>query len=100
MPTHDPAPTDPDRFTQARAQFKTLMVWTVVAAIAAASLALLYLKSQGGPMPLSVILATVAGVGFSVLLGAGLMGLIFFSNSSGHDEAATGKESDDDRSQG
>jgi hypothetical protein len=33
-------------------------------------------------------IATVAGVGFSVLLGTGLMGLVYFSNHSGHDEGA------------
>ncbi|MDT9600900.1 hypothetical protein [Sphingosinicella rhizophila] len=63
----------------------------VAAAAVAVLLALLYLKSTGQPMPLHMIVATIAGVGLSVLLGTGLMGLVFLSNSSGHDDAASGK---------
>jgi hypothetical protein len=32
------------------------------------------------------VIATVAGVGLSVLLGTGLMGLVYFSSHSGHDD--------------
>ena len=43
-----------------------------------------------------MIIATIAGVGFSVLLGTGLMGLVYFSNNSGHDETISrGKDLDD-----
>jgi RsiW-degrading membrane proteinase PrsW (M82 family) len=48
--------------------------------------ALYYLSSTLGPLPLSIILATVAGVGFSVLLAAALMGLVFLSSGTGHDQ--------------
>jgi hypothetical protein len=34
------------------------------------------------------VIATIAGVGFSVLVGTALMGLVFLSNRGGHDEAA------------
>ena len=34
------------------------------------------------------ITATAAGVGLTVLVGTGLMGLIFLSNRTGHDEDA------------
>ena len=60
----------------------------VIAAVVAVLLALIYLKSSGGPVPIHMIIATIAGVGFSVLLGTGLMGLVYFSNNSGHDEGA------------
>ena len=63
----------------------------VAAAAVAVLLALLYLKSTGQPMPVHMVVATIAGVGLSVLLGTGLMGLVFLSNSSGYDEAASGK---------
>ncbi len=43
-------------------------------------------------MPWQMVLATVGGVGLSVLLGTALMGLVFLSDRSGHDEAASGKE--------
>ena len=38
-------------------------------------------------LTLHMIIATTAGVGLSVMLGAALMGLVFLSSGSGHDEA-------------
>lgn len=69
----------------------------VVAAIVAVLLALIYLKSGGREVPIHMMIATIAGVGFSVLLGTALMGLVYFSNNSGHDDAAS-KRNDNDRS--
>ena len=43
-------------------------------------------------MPWQMVLATIAGVGLSVLLGTALMGLVFLSDRSGHDDAASGQE--------
>jgi hypothetical protein len=37
-----------------------------------------------------MVVATIAGVFFSVLLGCGLFAAAFYSDKSGHDEAATG----------
>ena len=97
MPNHDPTPPSVQRTAEAWARYKKLMSWMVVAAIVAVLLALIYLKSSGGPVPIHMVIATIAGVGFSVLLGTGLMGLVYFSNNSGHDEAATRKDDFDDR---
>ena len=66
------------------------MKWSGVAAVGAVVAALLYLGSSGEPMPFSMVVATIAGVGLSVLLGAALMGLVFLSNASGHDDDAAG----------
>mgnify|MGYP003641687022 FL=1 len=60
-------------------------------------LSLIYLKSEGRPVPIHMMIATIAGVGLTVLLGTALMGLVFLSNASGHDDAASGKEEFDDR---
>ncbi len=46
-----------------------------------------------------MLIATALGVGLTVLLGTGLMTLVFLSSSSGHDDAAAPhihKESDDE----
>ncbi len=90
MPTHDPIPPSAERAALAWTRYKKLMSWMAIAAVVAVLLALIYLKSSGGPVPIHMIIATIAGVGFSVLLGTGLMGLVYFSNHSGHDEAAGG----------
>jgi uncharacterized integral membrane protein len=58
---------------------------TVIAALA------VLLVARGDPAPLkhvNMLIATALGIGFTVLVGTGLMTLVFLSNSSGHDEAA------------
>ena len=55
-----------------------------------AIVALLYLGGSGEPMSVHLVIATAAGVGLSVLLGTGLMGLVFLSNRGGHDDDAAG----------
>jgi hypothetical protein len=71
-------------------RYKRLMAWMVVVAIAAIAAALIYLKRGEGSMPWPMIAATIGGVGLSVLLGTALMGLVFLSNNSGHDDMADG----------
>ncbi len=62
------------------------MSWMALAALVACLLAILYLYASGTEIRIHMIIATVAGVGLSVLLGTGLMGLVYFSSHSGHDE--------------
>ena len=88
MPQHDPVPPHLERAALAWARYKRMMKWMALAAVAAVLLALLYLGRAGEPMSLHLVVATAAGVGLSVLLGTGLMGLVFVSNSSGMDEEA------------
>lgn len=65
-------------------------------AVVTVLLALIYLKSFGDPLPLHMQIATVLGVGLTFLVGTGLMGLVFLSSRSGHDEDATFGEWNDD----
>lgn len=100
MPQHDPLPrrrsqADYERAATAWGRYRALMKWMVLAATVSVLLALVYLKASGGPVPIHMVIATIAGVGLSVLLGTALMGLVFVSNNSGHDEAARGGERDD-----
>ena len=73
------------------ARYRRLMKWMTLAAVASVIAALAYLGSSGQPMSVSMVIATIAGVGLSVLLGTALMGLVFLSNASGHDDAAGGE---------
>jgi len=68
------------------------MRWMALAAFVSVLLALAYLYGTGAPLPIHAVIATVAGVGLSVLLGTALMGLVFLSNNSGHDDDASGGE--------
>ena len=81
-----------ERAAAAWARYKRMMKWMVLAAAIAVLLALAWLRSETGMLPIHMVIATIAGVGLSVLVGTGLMGLVFLSNSSGHDEAASRHE--------
>jgi uncharacterized membrane protein len=100
MPRHDPPPPrrerDIERAASAWARYKNMMKWMALAAFVAVLLALIWLKSSGEPVPVHMMIATIAGVGLTVLVGTALMGLVFLSNSSGHDDAATHGEWNDD----
>lgn len=91
MPRHDPIPDAADRAAAAWTRYKRLMGWMALAAIVAVLAALLYLKLTAVAVPLPMLLATIGGVGFSVLLGTALMGLVYFSNNSGIDDQAGGQ---------
>jgi ferric-dicitrate binding protein FerR (iron transport regulator) len=95
MPVHDPIPPGRDPRQLERAQrawirYKKMMRWMALAAFLAAVAAVLYLWATGETMRIHLVIATMAGVGLSVLLGTGLMGLVFLSNSGGHDDAVAG----------
>ena len=99
MPRHDPVPPrrpvaplpapPHERPAVSWARYRQMMKWMALAAVVAVLLALIWLKSFGEPVPIHMMIATILGVGLSVLVGTGLMTLVFLSNSSGHDDAAT-----------
>ncbi len=50
---------------------------------------------MGDDLTIHMMIATAAGVGLSVLLGAALMGLVFLSSGSGHDDSVIDPLGDD-----
>ena len=70
------------------ARFRRLMRWMLLLAVVAIAAALGWLRASYGPLPLHMAIATALGVGLTVLLGTGLMGLVFVSRASGHDDYA------------
>ena len=92
MPRHDPLPPKAEASALAWTRYKNMMKWMALASAVAAALAVAYLKATSETMPWQMVLATIAGVGLSVMLGTALMGLVFLSDRSGYDEAASGKE--------
>jgi hypothetical protein len=73
---------------RAAADFRRMIVWIAVAGILMVIAALWYL-SLYGPLRLHMVVATVAGVFVSTLLGCGLFAAAFFSDKSGHDRDVT-----------
>ena len=75
-----------------------MIKWIVVIALIMVGGALTYLKLTTG-LTLNLVIATVRGVFFSVLLGCGLFAASIFSDKSGHDQSvadATRRERDKD----
>ena len=77
---------DPEYARFAWGRYKRLMIWMTLASLGAvvAGLGALYLAM--GAMPLLGTLFAAGGIFFSVLLAAALMGLVFLSSGSGHDD--------------
>ena len=88
----------PDNRPGALAEFKRMVGWIAVIGVLMTAGALWYL-SLYGPLHIHMVIATVAGVFFSVLLGCGLFAAAFFSNKSGLDQEisdSTRRKRDDD----
>lgn len=82
------APPPNQTRAKALADFRRLMRWMFALAMAMVGLGLLSFWIMGTPITPAMAIATVAGVGLSMLVGTGLMGLIFMSANSGHDDEA------------
>lgn len=72
----------------AMAEFKRMLIWIGIAGVLMVAGSLWYL-SLYTELRLSMVLATIGGVFFSVLLGCGLFAAAFFSDKSGHDQNVT-----------
>ena len=73
---------------QAKAEFRRIMKWIVGIGLVMAAGAIAYLALTG-ELYLHLVVATLGGVFFSVLLGCGLFALSFISDKSGHDQSVT-----------
>lgn len=77
-------------------RYRRLMKGMALVSLLAVVGALSWLRfTMGDALTIHMIIATSAGVGLSVLLGAALMGLVFLSSGSGHDEAIEDPFEDD-----
>jgi len=77
-----------DKREDAVAEFKRMIVWIAIAGVLMVIGALWYL-SLYDELRLHMVIATIAGVFVSVLLGCGLFAAAFFSDKSGHDQRVT-----------
>ena len=78
----------PNDRPSAMAEFKRMIGWIALIGVLMTAGALWYL-SLYGPLRLHMVVATVAGIFVSVLLGCGLFAAAFFSDKSGHDRDVT-----------
>jgi len=85
MPAQDPLPTP--RHSMMRRFWRIFRLLAVLSIVIAAIGVVLVTRGEG-EIHASLIIATALGIGLTVLVGTGLMTLVFLSSSSGHDEAA------------
>jgi len=77
---------DPERAAHAWARYRRLMRWMMLVTVAVVIIAIALLYRSNGFVSVHFFIATALGIGFAMLLTAGLMGLVFLSSGSGHDE--------------
>jgi hypothetical protein len=87
MPRQDPPPSP--RYSTMR-RFWRIFRLLALLSIVIAAIAVVLVTRGAGEVHASLIIATALGIGLTVLLGTGLMALMFVSSSSGHDDAASG----------
>lgn len=77
---------DPGYAKSAWARYRRTMRWMALAALAAVAAALAWLQFEEGGLTLHLAIATTIAVGLTIMVAAALMGLVFLSSGTGHDE--------------
>lgn len=77
---------DPEAAAFAWARYRRLMrfMFLVTTGVVVVAIALLY--KSNGMVSVHFYIATALGIGFAMLLTSALMGLVFLSSGTGHDE--------------
>ena len=86
---------NPETAAFAWARYKRLMRWMVLVTAVAVTAALYLLYRSNGFVSVHFYIATALGIGFAMLLTSALMGLVFLSSGTGHDEAIISPLDDD-----
>ncbi|MFZ5747956.1 MAG: hypothetical protein ACOY45_09940 [Pseudomonadota bacterium] len=76
----------PEYAAFAWARFRLVLWWMTGASVATVGVALALLWWSLGELRLHVAIATALGVFLTMMLASALMGLMFLSSGSGHDE--------------
>ena len=86
---------DPQKAAHAWARYRRIMryMMTVTVALVIASVILLY--RSNGMVSVHFYIAAALGIGFTMLLASALMGLVFLSSGTGHDESVVDPLDDD-----
>lgn len=78
---------DPDTARFAWARYRRLMRWMLFVTLAVVTLAMIFLYRSNGFVSIHFYIATALGIGFAMLLTSALMGLVFLSAGTGHDDS-------------
>jgi hypothetical protein len=78
---------DPVNAAHAWARYRRIMRLLMIATIFTVGFALAILFAYNGMISVHFYIAVALGISLTMLLGGGLMGLVFLSNGTGHDES-------------
>ena len=78
---------DPESAAFAWARYRRIMRFMFLLTVGLVSIAMALLYKFGGEVSVHFYIATALGAGFVMLLTGALMGLVFLSSGTGHDEA-------------
>ena len=78
---------DPDKAAFAWARYRKLMRWMVAFTLSILVAAMVFLYRSNGFVSIHFYMATALGIGFAMMLMSALMGLVFLSAGTGHDDA-------------
>lgn len=78
---------DPENAAHAWARYRKIMRLLLTVTIGIVAFALILLYAFNGAISVHFYIAVALGISFTMLLGGGLMGLVFLSNGTGHDES-------------
>jgi hypothetical protein len=77
---------DPKYAAYAWARYRRIMKWMALASAGLVTAAIVALDHWYGPLSWITVLAAIGGFGGTALLTSALVGLVFLSSGTGHDE--------------
>ena len=87
---------DPRNAAHAWARYRQIMKLLMAVTVAVVVVAIGLLYAFNGMVSVHFYIAVALGISFTMLLTGGLMGLVFLSNGTGHDEAVDNQMPDHD----
>ncbi|MDD3797667.1 MAG: hypothetical protein PHE36_00640 [Novosphingobium sp.] len=78
---------DPEQAAHAWARYRRLMRFMMGVTVGVIAIALALLYKHNGFVSIHFFIATAIGIGLTMLLMSALMGLVFLSSGTGHDES-------------
>ncbi|MCJ2187508.1 hypothetical protein [Novosphingobium beihaiensis] len=87
---------DPEKAAHAWARYLRIMRWMMLATVGLVAVAVIVLYRSNGMISIHFYIAAALGIGFTMLLASALMGLVFLSSGTGHDECIVDPLEDED----
>lgn len=82
---------DPEKAAHAWARYRRIMRWMMLVTVTLVLGSVWLLYKSNGMVSIHLYIATALGIGFTMLLTSALMGLVFLSSGTGHDESISDK---------